>query len=218
MAHNIDFTDFSRFLIKIPGVAQIQQIEEFCLMCHLHTHTSSIKHVKLHHMKLDHLRNIFQDGLKSGCNPLVKHQSVLDSGGPIAEHHQPLWCAQHGPLLLMDLLPRERPGLVNRPTARADRPGVVPRRELSSHQREVDGLDFTHVGADVGLPILQLFQGVNCMHPVRSGDVPHPERQGNLFGETVEQGVERLEGAVVDDDAQAAELRIPAFVEADPFR
>lgn len=169
-------------------------------------------------MELDHLRNIFQDGLKSGRNPLVEHQSVLDSGGPIAEHHQPLWRAQHGPLLFMDLLPWERPGLVNRPTAGADRPGVVPRRELSFHQREVDGPDFAHVGADVGLPILQLIQGAHGMHPVRSGDVPHAEGQGNLFGETVEQGIKRLEGAVVDDHAQAAELRIPAFVEADPFR
>lgn len=157
-------------------------------------------------MELDHLRNILQDGLKSGCNSLVKHQSVLDSGGPIAEHHQPLWRAQDGPLLL-----------VNRPTARADRPGVVPGREFSSHQREVDGLDLAHVGADVGLPVLQLIQGVDCMHAMRSSDVPHSEGQGNLLGETVEQGVERLEGAVVDDHAQAAELRIPTFVEANPF-
>lgn len=185
---------------------------------YLHTHTSSIKRVKLHHVELDHLRNIFQDGLKSGCHPLVKHQSVLDGGRPIAEHHQPLWRAQHGPLLLMDPLPWERPGLVDHLMARADRPGVVPRRELSPHQREVDGLDFAHVGADVGLAILQLIQGVDCMHPLRSGDVPHPERQGHLFGETVEQRVEGLEGAVVDDHAQAAELRIPTFVEADPFR
>lgn len=168
-------------------------------------------------MELDHLRNVLQDGLKSGCDPLVQHQSVMDSGDPIAEHHQPLWRAQHGPLLPMDLLPWERPGLVNRPAARADRPGVVPGRELPSHQRQVDGLDFPHVGADVGLPILQLIQGVDCVHPVRGGDVPHPERQGNLFGEAVEQRVEGIEGAVVDDHAQAAELSISAFVEADPL-
>lgn len=107
---------------------------------------------------------------------------------------------------------------MNGPTAGADRPGVIPRRELPPHQREVDGLHLTHVGADVGLPILQLIQGVDCMHPVRSGDVPHPKRQGDLFGETVEQRVEGLEGAVVDDHALAAELRISAFVEADPLR
>lgn len=169
-------------------------------------------------MELDHLRNIFQNGLKSGCNPLVKNQGVLDSGGPIAEHHQPLGRAQHGPLLLLlDLLPRERPGLLNGPTARADGPGVVPRRELPPHQRQVDGLGFSHVGADVGLPVLQLLQGVDRVHPVGGGDVPHPERQRNLLGEAVEQGVERLEGAVVDDHVQAAELRVPTFVEADPF-
>lgn len=168
-------------------------------------------------MELGHLRNIFQDGLKSGCDPLLQHQSVLDSGGPIAENHQPLWCAQHGPLLI-DLLPREKPGLVNHLTARTDRPGVVPRREVPSHHRQVDGLHLTHVGADVGLPIFQIIQGVDSMHPMRSGDVPHPERQGDLFGEAVEQRVEGLEGAVVDDHLQAAELGISTFVEAHPLR
>lgn len=55
------------------------------------------------------------------------------------------------------------------------------------------------------------------MNSPRGGDVSHPERQRNLFGQAVQKSVEGFEGAAVDDDAQAIELRISTFVETDPF-
>ena len=53
------------------------------------------------------------------------------------------------------------------------------------------------------------------MDTPRGGDVPHSERQRDLLGEAVQEGIEGLKGAAVDGHAQATELRVPALVEAD---
>lgn len=92
---------------------------------------------------------------------------------------------------------------------------MVPGWQLLPCHCQIDGFHLTAVRADVRLPVLQFIQCVDGMNSPRSGDVSHPKCQGNLFGETVKERVKRFKGAVVDDHAQATELRIPTFVEAD---
>ena len=53
------------------------------------------------------------------------------------------------------------------------------------------------------------------MYPSWGGDVSHPERQRDFLGQAVQQGVEGLEGAAVDDQPKPAELGVSALVEAD---
>lgn len=139
-------------------------------------------------------------------------------GLPIAKHQQPLGRANDDALPPVDVLAGEEPGLLHGPAAGADRPGVVPGRQLLPGQRQIDGFYLAAVGADVRFPILQFIQGADGVNSPGSRDVPHAKGQGNLFGETVQQRVEGFEGPVVDDHAQAAELRVSAFVEADPLR
>jgi len=148
----------------------------------------------------------------------VKHHRVFYSGVAIAENQQRLWRAHKHRLLLVEVPAGEKPGLLHGPTAGTNRPGVVPRRQLPPGHSQVDGFYFTSVRADVGFSILQFIQSVDRVNPPGSGDVPHPERKGNLFRETVQKCVKCLKGAIVDDHAQAVELRISTFVEADPLR
>ena len=56
------------------------------------------------------------------------------------------------------------------------------------------------------------------MNPPRGGDVSNPKRKGDFLRETVQECIKGFEGPVVDDHAQTAELRISAFVEANPLR
>lgn len=50
------------------------------------------------------------------------------------------------------------------------------------------------------------------MEPPGGADVPHPERQRNLLGEAVQEGVEGFEGAVVDDHPQTVELSVSTLI------
>lgn len=76
----------------------------------------------------------------------------------VAENHQLFRGPQHRLLVSVNAAVGEPSDLLHGLSAGADGPGVVPRRQLLPGFGQVDGLDFSGVRADVGLPVFQLVQ------------------------------------------------------------
>lgn len=183
----------------------------------LHTHPSSIRSVQFDHVELHQLRDVVQDRLVAECRLFVENHGVSDRGFSVPKDHELLGGSHSYGLLPADAPAWEKPCLLHSLATRANGSSMVPRRQFFTSQRQVDGLHFAAIWADVWLPVFEVLQSVDAMNSPRGGDVSHPERQRNLFGQAVQESVEGFEGAAVDDDAQAIELRISTFVETDPF-